>query len=111
MAQLRWHKLRLVTLGPKIEGLPDDHPSKAQCLYELAQLFYSVGNVMERRRLLDRALKLWKEQGDDFRAARTLCDLAAANHGVDLRAEGRDRQKKHIRFSNGLAIRCDKQIV
>ena len=87
MAQLRWHKCRLVILGPKIEALPDDHPSKAQCLFEFAGLFLSIGNLAEDKRLLDRALKLWRDQGNDFRAARTLCELSTANRGIGLREE------------------------
>ena len=47
MAQLYRHKPRAVTLGPKIKGLPDDHPSNAQCLFDFAQLFFSARNLAE----------------------------------------------------------------
>jgi hypothetical protein len=47
MDHLFWHKPRLVMLGPKLEGLPDNHPSKAKCLLQLLQIFCSVGNDVE----------------------------------------------------------------
>ena len=88
MAQLYFHKPRLVTLGPKIEALPDNHPSKAQCLRDLSRLFKSVGNLVESKRLLGHSLKLWREQGNDFQVAQTLRDLSDTNRRMDLREEG-----------------------
>ena len=88
MAQLDFHKSRLVTLGPKIEALPDNHPSKPQCLLDLSRLFDSVGNFMERKRLLNHSLMLWREQGDDSQAALTLGELSDVNRRMGLREEG-----------------------
>ena len=88
MAQLSLHGPRLVTLGPRIEALPDNHPSKPQCLFNLAQLFESVGNSIERKRLLTHALELWGEQGNDFQVARTLADLSDTNWRMGLYEEG-----------------------
>ena len=79
MAQLYLHKPRVVTLRPKIEGLPDDHPSKAQCLFDFAQLIYSTGNMMEFRQVLKHALTLWRAQGNDFQVAQTLGGLSVAS--------------------------------
>ena len=88
MAQLYWHRPRVVTLGPKIETLADDHPSKADCLFELARLFDSVGNSAERKRLLTHCLNLWRDQGDDLRVAQTLRALSYTNRRMDLHEEG-----------------------
>ena len=79
LRHLAWHKPQLVMLGPKIEGLPDDHPSKPQCLVELSRLFESVGNHMEYKRLLVYASKLWRGQGNYSQVAHTLLYLADAN--------------------------------
>ena len=94
MAQLYWHKPRLVALGPKIEALTDDHPSKPQCLLKLAQLFGSVGNLVERKQLLSHSLKLWRDRGNDFQVARTLGDLSDANRGMGLYEEGISQAKE-----------------
>ena len=88
MAQLYFHKPRLVTLGPKIEVLPDNHPSKAQCLFDLSQLFLSVGNFVECKRLLNHSLKLSREQRNGFQVARTLRNLSDVNRGMGLYDEG-----------------------
>ena len=88
MFQLYWRKSRLVTLGPKIEALPDDHPSKPQCLVGLAQLFESVGNPVERRRLFTHSLELWGQRGNDFQVAQTLVSLSVTNRVMGLHEEG-----------------------
>ena len=88
MNHLYWHKPRLVTLGPKIEALPDDHPSKAQCLDDLSCLFHPLGNWVECERLLTHILKLWRERGDDYRVAQVLGDLCEANRNMGLYKEG-----------------------
>ena len=93
MAQLYFHKPRCVVLGPKIEALPDDHPSKAWCLWEVSRLFESVGNFVECKRLLSHSLKLRREQGNDFQVAQTLRGLSDANRRLGLREEGLQQAK------------------
>ena len=79
MDHLYQHKPRSVMLGPKIEGLPDNHPLKPQCLSALSRLFYSVGNYAEEKRLLIHALKIWREQENEPQVAHTLVFLAESN--------------------------------
>ena len=88
MEHLYWHKPRLVMLGPKIEGLPDEHPAKPQCLYRLSWLFGSVGNRVEEKQLLIDTLKIWKEQGNDFQVAEALRSISGANRWLGLHKEG-----------------------
>jgi tetratricopeptide (TPR) repeat protein len=98
MEHLHWHKPRLVVLGPKLEGLPDDHPSKPQCLFQLSRLFDTVGNHAEYKRLLAHTSKLYGERGDDFEVARTLIYLAYANQRLLLHKEGILRVKESLRI-------------
>ena len=53
-------KPQLVMLGPKIEVLSDDSPSKVQYLLRLSYLSESVGNQAERKQFLTHFLKLWE---------------------------------------------------
>ena len=94
MRHLYWHKARLVVLGPKIEGLPDDHPSKPQCLFQLSRLFESVGNYVEYKRLLIDTLELWKERGNGPRVAQTLKFISGANRLLGLHKEGMEKAKE-----------------
>ena len=88
MGHLICHKRRLVVLGPKIEDLPDDHRFKPKCLFELSGLFGSVGNHVERRRLLAHTLELNRERGDDHAVVQTLKHLSGANRRMGLHNEG-----------------------
>ena len=94
MRHLYWHKPRLVVLGPKIEGLPDVHHSKPECLFQLSRLFDSVGNRVEYKRFLVHTLKIWKERGNDVQVARTLKFLSNANTELGLYKEGIQQVKE-----------------
>jgi tetratricopeptide (TPR) repeat protein len=96
MGHIYWHKPRLVVLGPKLEGLPDNHPSKPECLFELSRSFDSVGNHLECKRLLGHALKLWRERGNDLKVAQTLKLLAYANQQLHLHKEGIPQAKESL---------------
>jgi len=88
MEHLYWHKSRPVLLGPRIEELPDDHPSKPQCLLELSRLLGTLGNDAERKRLLCHTLKLWRGRGEVIHVARTSMHLSDVNGRLGLHEEG-----------------------
>ncbi|KAF9783181.1 hypothetical protein BJ322DRAFT_1212004 [Thelephora terrestris] len=88
LEHLYWHKPRHTLLGPKIEGLPDGHQSKARCLFELSKLFGSLGSQAEEKRLLIHTLTLEREKGDDVWVARTLMFLCVVNRVLGLYTEG-----------------------
>ena len=105
MDYLYWQKPRLVALGPGIEGLPDDHPSKPRCLTELSLLFGSVGNDAESKRLLSHSLRLWREWGDALEVAQTLTSLSDVNRRLGLHEEGIPQAKEAADIYEQL---CDK---
>ena len=124
MEHLHWHKKRLTTLRSKIEGLPDDHKSKPQCLFKLSWLFHSAGNDVECKRLLTHVLKLCRERGDDYGAARTLMHLSNTSRLIHLPKEGIEQAKEALEIferlgdtmeqakcldSLALSLRDDKQ--
>ena len=88
MAHLYWHKKRLTILKPKIEGLPDNHHSKPNCLYELSRLFSDIGDRMEQKRLLIHTLKLSREWRGDSWVATILAELSDTNRLIGLLEEG-----------------------
>jgi tetratricopeptide (TPR) repeat protein len=85
---LRWHKQRSIILGPKIEGLPDGHRSKPECLLRLSRLLQFIGMRVEAKRLLITTLELWRKRGDDRGVARTLATLAFVNGRMGHMEEG-----------------------
>jgi len=93
---LRWHKPQFISLGSKIEGLSDNHPSKPQCLYQLSRLLRSLGNHAEAKRLCSHALKIWRERGDDHQVARVLLDLSGINDALHLYTEGEKRAREAL---------------
>ena len=105
MQHLYWHKRRLVMLGPKIERLPNNHPSKPQCLFQLSQLFHSVGNEVEHKRLLTCTLKLWRERGNDLCVGDTLTFLSDANKQLGLYKEGICQVEEAVEIFEQLGIK------
>ena len=96
LGHLIWHKPRQTVLRSRIEGLPDDHPFKSKCLFELSLLFQQTGNHGEQKKLLVRTLELQRQQGDDTGAARTIKLLSAANRMLGLSKEGIDQAREAL---------------
>ena len=94
MEHLYWYKPRHTLLRSKIEALPDGHPAKPKCLFELSRLF--EGNRGERKRLLTHALKLERERGDRSWTAHTLKDLSQVNRLLGLPEEGIQRAEEAL---------------
>ena len=88
IAHLYWYKVRNTVLQPKIEGLPDGHPSKPKCLVQLSQLYHSAGYLVECKRLLSRSLTINREHGSDLQVAETLTHMSLVNQITGLRREG-----------------------
>jgi len=125
LEHLYWHKTRLVMLGPKIEGLPDDHPSKPECLLHLSGLFGAVGNGVEHKRLITHILNHWRQRGNDLQVARTLDHICNANVQLGLNGEGIQQAREALgiyerhNYISGQAqslkllarlLYCDKQL-
>jgi tetratricopeptide (TPR) repeat protein len=96
MEHLYWHKKRLTILKSKIEGLPDDRGPKLRCLFHLSRLFDSVGNHVERKNLLIRALTLSRECGSSRWVAAALMNLSDANREIGLHGEGIQQAKEAL---------------
>ena len=88
MRHLYWHKPQPVTLGPRIEALADDHPSKLECLFQLSRLFQTLGNHVEQERLLTHTLRLSRERGDNHDLAKTLGQLSRLHSDTRRYEEG-----------------------
>ena len=98
LMHLQWHKPRQTVLRSKIEALPDNHPSKPECLYETAGLVGCVGNRADQTRLLTHVLKLRREQKDDGQVALTLWRLAIASRMLGLPKEGIRQAKEGLKI-------------
>ena len=102
MDHLRWHKPQLTVLGPKIEALPDDHPSKPRCLLQLSRLFDRVGNDAERKRVLTHTSKLCREREDDWLLTQILMNLSDANRMLGLCQEGIQQAEEALKICDRL---------
>ena len=105
MEHLYWQKPRQTVLRSKIEGLPDNHPFKTECLRALSWLFASLGNWAEQKRLLIHTLMLERERGDDFQVALTLDYLSDVNRLLGFRREGIQQANEALEMLNRLGDR------
>ncbi|KAF9780538.1 hypothetical protein BJ322DRAFT_1213646 [Thelephora terrestris] len=108
LQHLLWHKPQQTTLGTKIQGLPDGHPSKAKCLLMLALLSGRMGNYAEYKCFLIRVLKLERERGNDFGVAETLLCLSYANQSLRMYKEGRQQAKEALEMFEWLGRMGDQ---
>jgi len=108
MVHLFWHKKRLTILKPKIEGLPDDHQSKPDCLFFLAKSFGSVGNWVEQKRLLFHVLDIRRERGSYGVVARVLMALSDTNRAIGLREEGIQQAREALEIYERLGKTGDQ---
>ena len=88
MDHLLWDKPRIPVFVPRIRGLPDDYPSKPNCLSVLSRLHCRIGNYAEHQLFLRHALKLYRERGDDYRVAFALSELSPTSSFLGLHEEG-----------------------
>ena len=108
---LYWHKPRRTTLGRVIERLPDDHRSKTDCLFELAQVLDLVGSHAERKRILGHVLQLERERGSDHRVARTLRCLSGANRDLGIYKEGIHQAREALEIFERIgATECQAEL-
>ena len=96
MRHLYWHKPRSTVLRSRIEGFSDDHHSKPECLFRLSSLLGSLGNFVDKKRLLTRVLEMERGRGDDGQVARALRDLAKTNRLLRLSEEGMRQSKEAL---------------
>ena len=102
MEHLVYHAPRLVLLGPEIKALPDNHPSKPRCLFQLSCLFASVGNRIECKQLLIHTISLWRTQGDSIGVVEALQCLSDANRLLGHHKEGIQQAKEALEISEQL---------
>ena len=108
MEHLNWHKPRETVLGSKIEALPDDHPFKSKCLFELSLLFGQLGNHAEQKRLLTHVLELERRLGDGFEVALTLRCLADIDRFECRYEEGIQRAREALKISERIGGRVEQ---
>ena len=102
------HKPRRIALGARVEALPDSHPDKPRCLDLLGMLSGVVGTPVDKLRLLNRALELWRERGDDYRVAYTLREVSQSNRMLGRYKEGisQAREALEIHQRLGEPVEC-----
>ena len=96
MKHLGWYKPRRTILKAKIEGLPDDHRLKPECLSTLSLVFGFIGNHMECKNLISQALNLWRGRGSDDEVAGTLLQLSDVNRVIGLYSEGIEQGREAL---------------